>query len=311
MTHRPLPSPWAWLLACGATGTALCMSVLAGWQRGGWVSERLVWVAIGVVLVVGAHLLPALCRPAPVAVRAVAVALWLGCMAATSYGHALFFLLSQSHAGNIRMSAIPQLPVVPHRTLGAVMADRASVSTELAEAQVRRCVGACSALRVRRVSLAAQLDALDAEAEDVRRDQSVEDRNAVGRDAARDDPVTARLSEFFGMTAAKLDLFVGLAYAAVLESTACLLWWIALMPLQDKSGVTDRHPAVPIVTNDAPMATTAELPVVTTPDYEVTRLLHDIEAGKVKPTVASIRRHLGCAQAKAAALRRQIVNSSL
>lgn len=311
MTHRPLPSPWAWLLACGATGTALCMSVLAGWQRGGWLSERLVWVAIGVVLVAGAHLLPALCRPAPLAVRAVAVVLWLGCMAATSYGHALFFLLSQSHAGNIRMSAIPQIPVVAHRTLGAVMADRASVSTELAEAQVRRCVGACSALRVHRVSLAAQLDALDAEAEDVRRDQSVEDRNAVGRDVARDDPVTARLSEFLGMTAAKLDLFVGLAYAAVLENTACLLWWITLMPLQVKSEVTDRHPAVPIVTNDVPMTTDGELPVVTTPDYEVTRLLHDIEAGKVKPTVAGIRRHLGCAQAKAAALRRQIANSSL
>lgn len=29
-------------------------------QRGGWLAERLVWVAIGIVLVADAHLLPAL-----------------------------------------------------------------------------------------------------------------------------------------------------------------------------------------------------------------------------------------------------------
>lgn len=87
------------LLAVVATGTAISMSVLAGWQRGGWLAERLVWVAIGVVLVSGAHLLPALCRSAPLSGRLVGFVLWLGCMAAASYGHATFFLLSQSHAG--------------------------------------------------------------------------------------------------------------------------------------------------------------------------------------------------------------------
>lgn len=61
----------ALLLADVATGTAISMSVLAGWQRGGWIAERLVWVAIGVVLVTGAHLLPALCRPAPLSGRVV------------------------------------------------------------------------------------------------------------------------------------------------------------------------------------------------------------------------------------------------
>jgi hypothetical protein len=54
-----------WVLSIGATGTAICLSVLAGWQRGGSLAERLVWVAIGVVLVVSAHLLPALVRESP------------------------------------------------------------------------------------------------------------------------------------------------------------------------------------------------------------------------------------------------------
>lgn len=54
MTNRR----WAFALAIAATGTAITLSVLSGWQRGGSIPERLVWVAIGIVLVASAHLLP-------------------------------------------------------------------------------------------------------------------------------------------------------------------------------------------------------------------------------------------------------------
>lgn len=125
MIRRP-----ALALAVAATGTAVCMSVLAGWQRGGWLSERLVWVAVSVVLVGGAHLLPALCRSAPLSVRGIGTLLWLGCMAAASWGHATFFLLSQSHAGEVRVSAVSVASVPAHRSLTAVMAERASVAAD-------------------------------------------------------------------------------------------------------------------------------------------------------------------------------------
>ncbi|CAB5278956.1 hypothetical protein IST455A_00125 [Burkholderia multivorans] len=46
---------WAFVLAVGATTTALCLSVLAGWQRGGTLPERLIWIAIGMVLVTSAQ----------------------------------------------------------------------------------------------------------------------------------------------------------------------------------------------------------------------------------------------------------------
>jgi hypothetical protein len=46
------------------------------------------------------------------------------------------------------------------------------------------------------------------------------------------------------------------------------------------------------------------------PETEVTKLARDISAGLVKPTVSGIQRHLRCSQAKAAALRKQIVSSS-
>ena len=299
------------LLAVVTTGTAFCMSVLAGWQRGGWLAERLVWVAIGVVLVVGAHLLPAFCRSAPVAVRVVGALLWLGCMGAASYGHAMFFLLSQSHAGEARVSAVPVVRISPHRDLAAVMADRASVTAELAQANARRCIRECLTLRVRRSSLAARLDALDAEADDVRRYQAIEDGDTERHDAARDDPVTARLAMLCGIAETRLDLFAGLAFAAVLEGMACLLWWIALMPQKQESSVTDRHDAVSVATIEAPTVTTASASTVMESETEVTKLLRDIKAGIVKPTVAGIRRHLCCSQAKAAALRKLIVNSSL
>ncbi|AXF06534.1 hypothetical protein CUJ91_00480 [Paraburkholderia graminis] len=304
MIRRP-----ARALAVAATTTAVCMSVIAGWQRGGWLSERLVWVAVSVVLIGGAHLLPALWRSAPLAVRGIGVVLWLGCMAAASWGHATYFLLSQSHAGEVRVSAMPVVSVPAHRALTAVMAERASVAVDKAVADARHCIRDCPALRVRRTSLATRLDALDAEAADVRRYQVVEDSNAVRRDSARDDPVTARLAALLGVMDTRLDLFTGLAFATVLEGTACLLWWIALLP-PDTSAVMDRHERVSAVTADVPVVTPVEVPTIPAmaePETEVMKLRRDIEAGLVRPTVAGIRQHLGCSQAKAAALRRQVI----
>ena len=314
----------ALLLAVVATGTAISMSVLAGWQRGGWLAERLVWVAIGVVLVAGAHLLPALCRSAPIFGRVIGTVLWLGCMAAASYGHATFFLLSQFHAGELRVSAAPVASIPAHRELTAVMADRALVTAELARADARRCTRDCPTWQARRTSLAARLDALDAEAADVRRYQVIEDGNAERRVTARDDPVTARLATLCGIVDTKLDLFAGLAFAAVLEGVACLLWWIALISQTPESSVTDRHAVAHDVTAETSLVTTlvqsptpttvrstippVVQPTVTPPESDIARLRRAIESGVVKPTVAGIRQHLGCSQAKASALRRQLTD---
>jgi hypothetical protein len=203
---------------------------------------------------------------------------------------------------------------------------------------------------VRRASLAARLDALDAEAGDIRRQEALDDRVTAQRDALLGDPVTSRLAALLGTTASRVDLLSGLMFAAVLEWVACLLWMLALVPspLQGPTPVVNES----TLTAVAPIAAVADVsPVIraavavnteshvdgttslasvspnhngTTPsraprddplaplpdiglvDDDLSRLIRDVTAGHVRPTVADIRRHLGCSQAKATTLRRQL-----
>jgi hypothetical protein len=119
------------------------------------------------------------------------------------------------------------------------------------------------------------------------------------------DPVTAGLATVTGVAPLQLELVAGLGFALVLECLACLLWWIALRPHELLATVTKDHHA-----SDDVLVNPPESPAtVTEPDTEVTKLARDIEAGLARPTVADIRRHLRCSQAKAAVLRRQLVKS--
>ena len=345
----------ALLLAVVATGTAVSMSVLAGWQRGGWLAERLVWVAIGVVLVVSAHLLPALIRGAPVTVRLMGYLLWGAGMVTACLGHATFFLIAQQHAGDARASAVTadvlRNPSVAPQPLAPVMEERATVTRQLALARVRRCSRDCAGLDVRRITLAAKLDALNAEADDVRRQQAERDRVMAQRDSLRADPVTSRLAVLLGVSTTRVDVLSGLVFAAVLEGVACLLWMVALrppflpasVPVVTEATPTQAPPvanvtAVPQRAVKAVAASHVEetvsretvtgghaavtdshaprddpvtpLPDKSSPDDDVIQLVRDVEAGRVRPTVADIRRYLGCSQARAAALRRQLAELS-
>ena len=368
--RRAPPSACALWLASASTTTALGVSVLAGWQRGGLLAERIAWVAIGAVLVMSAHVLPALCRTAPAAVRVVGTGLWLVCMVTTCYGHAIFFVLAQEHAGAMRVAALPPvalptMPVVsppersPARGLAAIAAERADVTAELARANARRCVGDCPSLRVTRLSLDAKLDALNIEADQAKRRQAIEDREreetariTVTRDALRDsvsrDPVTDRLATALGVTTARIDLASGLIFAGVLEGVACLFWFLALAPVvpADATVVASAPELVaesqrdadsvapddslaagavvrgssPVTASHAPVVTgdSAVVAVVTTrgtatdrqPTTDLPKLAQAIEAGQVRPTVADIRRYLGCSQARATALRRQLTSTN-
>lgn len=340
---------WTLALAVAATGTAITLSVLSGWQRGGSIPERVVWVAIGIVLVASAHLLPALVGSASLIVRCVAAVLWLGCMGAAVYGHSTFFLLAQAHAGERRAAAVPS-PTMPSGVrLAAIMDERAVVTAQLAAVELHRCVRDCPGTRARRMTLAAKLDALNAQANDVRRIDAEHDRIVAQRDSLLADPVTSRMATLLSIPLARVDLLSSLMFAAVLEGVACLLWSVSLRPpaapatvaavtvptppsitealdvaamtplavtpvttgrdeaISSNGNVTDRRGGVvgSHARRDSP---DAPLPESSSADDAVAILIRDVAAGHVRPTVADIRRHLGCSQARAAALRRQIVN---
>jgi len=341
---------WAFVLATAATGTALSLSILAGWQRGGALAERVVWVAIGIVLVVSTHLLPALIRDAPLGVRGMGGLLWGACLATACYGHGVFFVTAQQHAGEVRASAVS--PTQPTgRSLTVVMGERAAVTAQLASANARYCTGDCPTLEARRATLAARLDALNAEADDIRRQQAATDQVTTQRDALRVDPVTSRLAALLGVTTPRVDLVSGLMFAAVLEGVACLLWTVALRTpatAAESAATSVTSPVVPAITDATDsnqpgvtpvMASHAEPTVsrknerlrhVTAPgnraprdapvapfptgapiDDHLSQLVRDVTAGLVRPTVADIRRHLGCSQARATGLRRQLAERNV
>ncbi|SAK96879.1 hypothetical protein AWB75_07057 [Caballeronia catudaia] len=318
-TFSPAMGRTAALLALAATTTAACLSIVAGWQRGGWPAERALWIVLGVVLVVAAHLLPALCRGARWPLRCVGGALWICCTLSACFGHATFFLLAQQHAGELRAATLPDAPTVmaapaPGRSLTRVTADRAVVVAQLVTVKTA----------ARQRVLSARLEALDAEAGEVRRQQAADDRTAalevrkqVEREAVRADPATTRVAALLVVPAARVDLLSGLLFAAVLEGVACFCWLLTMSP---RATVTahDSFPEVVTAPATAPVTTgvTAagaavthdRAPVTATADHadDAARITAAIAAGRLRGTVADIRRFLGCSQSRAATLRRQI-----
>ncbi|WP_306173028.1 hypothetical protein [Ralstonia pickettii] len=206
------------------------------------------------------------------------------------------------------------------------MAERAGVTARLAATNVQRCAGYCPTLEARRVPLTAKLEALEAEAKDIRRQQAAGDRAVTLRDALVVDAVTAGLAALLGTTDARVDLLSGLAFAAVLEGVACLLWTLTLWPRPTAprvppvvgpvtpGGCTVMASHVPeFGSHEQEAARHAPVKEPVTPlrggkslDPDVFQLSQAIAARLIRPTVVDIRRHLGCSQARAAALRRQL-----
>ena len=315
----PMKAPPA-LLALAATITAACLSILAGWQRGGSLAERALLVCVSVLLVVAAHLLPALCRPHGWRIRALGIALWIGCMTATCYGQAVFFVMAQKHAGEVRAAVVPVVSV-PGRNLTEIANDRAGVVARLARVIERKCGDRCAAVRIERTTLNAQLVALDAESADVMRREFALDRADAERAAARADPLAGILTDF-GVAASRVDLIAGLAFAMMIESVACFCWLLALRPAEAPSKTvtpTQRashvRPVTPVtrastVVEQGGLETFGRQDGATIPagelENDLARVLIATRNGTLRGTVTEIRKHLGCSQAKAASLRKQL-----
>ncbi|MFM0275520.1 hypothetical protein PQQ59_33370 [Paraburkholderia aspalathi] len=262
-SHHGASSSLRWCaaaLAIAATGISACVSILASCERGGQSSERFVWIGVGLVLLLGAHLLPALARSAPMMLRVPALMLWILSMLATGYGHATFFMQAQRHAGELRAAAvdarasIAPRPVSSGPDLTTIAAERARVTAELASATAHKCVGRCTAQTLRRVELASRLDALNIAFEEARRRERADDKLSEAREKqaalradAMSDPVTSRVAQLLCATPDTINLVVGLGFGAMLECTACLGWLLALRAAPITNTPSPSHSNGPVV----------------------------------------------------------------
>ncbi|MFP3637952.1 hypothetical protein [Paraburkholderia sp. SIMBA_054] len=231
----------ATILAVTATGTSAAIAIVAGWDRGGEVTERLAWTFVGLVLLLSAHLIPALCRILPKTAKIAAMAIWLCSMVATGYGHATFFVMAQQHAGETRAEAVKDAPATEQvksfgfRGLTEIASDRARTEQNLARLQAQTCRDYCSALQVRKSSLESRLSALNVEFQESQRRERAIDAAAADharvvarRESLAADPVTRLVAGMLGVTVGTVNLIVALSFGWLLESVGCLAWLLAL-----------------------------------------------------------------------------------
>ena len=294
-------------LALMATTISLSLSAITGWQLGESLKERLVIAAFGVLAVLGAHLMLALCQPASIRVRLVAIVLWLFCMAYVAYSHANFFLTSQQQAGMRRAAAVDQSSSKPEpkRNLTAILSDQARIKTELAAKSQLDCSDGCSTLRVKVISLKARLDALNAEADEVKRWQAQQDRQDAFKDSVRDDPVTTRLAKWLNLTNGQIGLVTGFLFSLILEGVACLCWYVAFQ-FRDLSMTQPAGQVVAIEPELVGTGNTDDARSVSELDSKVDELIREVRAGRLKLTVNSVRDYCRCAQKKASELKRLV-----
>lgn len=228
---------WACLLlALGATSLSLSVAAMVGWQRGGTLAEQTLLAAVGVMAVLGAHLLLPLCRvlSAVIATRLVGVFLWLACLVYAATSHADFFIEMQAQRAEHRVAAMESstlsaIPVVK-RSLSAILEEQAAVRSKWMQTRSAQgtCEARCESLKIRVIALKDRVTALEAEEEEARRWQVTQDQIQQRRQALRDDPVTSRLERDFGVTPAVSGAVTVLPIAAILEGLGALCWCLAL-----------------------------------------------------------------------------------
>ncbi|CAN0621089.1 conserved membrane protein of unknown function [Burkholderia multivorans] len=312
------------LLGVVATATAVALSILSGWQRGGLMTERAVWIAISVVIVVAAHLLPAFCKPFGWRVRTAGALIWIACLAATCYGHATFVMLSQRHAGDARAATVPAV-IVTARGVTEIAADRAKVIEKIARVTARNCRDRCAIQRAEQRALSARLDALTVEEGEARRQQAAADRADAARTSASADPMSSE----FGALSAGVQLATAVAFAAILEAVGSFCWFLAVRPgrkpVQQARVVPFPVDATPVTMpaiagHESPITVTSHAPAaracmerkpavddVTETAFDraaaAATVAAEIAAGRLRGTVAEIREYLRCSQTRAREVR--------
>lgn len=224
----------AGFLAIAATCTSVGIAIIAGRERGGTYGEQAAWIAIGVVTILSAHLIPAIARQIGPGARVVTMCVWALSVVATGYTHATFFFHAQKDAGEARAAAVDAVPVASSgagRLPNVIAGERAKLQQELVYIGLHRCTTTCAIDAARTSVLHARLDALNVELADSQRRQRLDDlrtadqqRLQARRDAEAADPVIASLSAALHERAVAVELGMSLLIGWLLEAIGCIAW---------------------------------------------------------------------------------------
>lgn len=315
------PSRGLWLLnmmlGVLASSFSIGISAMAGWQRAGSVEHRLMLGAVGVVAVLGVHLLPALLAPARTLVRILGSVLWVTLLVYVTYGHTGYYLAVVEQAGMQRVASLdreePTVIQTPKRMRSVILADKAKLEAGYASMARLDCTDRCAGLRLRQEALKARIMAIDAEAEEVRRWQQAQDRMETRRAASQVEPAVAQLAARFGVSEGSVNLVTGAIFAGILEGLGCLCWYLVFLRRDsaskqavtkteaqaDTTGVRDQCEAVAVVIADPePLS---EL------DLVVAHVSHEVSTGRLACSVRAIREYLRCGQGRATEVRRRLI----
>lgn len=260
------------------TATAMTMSGVSAFDRGGTVVEQALMVALFVAICAGTHFIPALLN------RPLTWLVWAGCLLGTVFGHVTFFTHANLHAGELRAqhsiqtNGIVRQIEVTNEALATIKSRPVAVVAEiLASSQDWR-----------------QRPALRAELAEAKRAAALRDElvriSATATTAmvmASNDPVTERIANVTGGNAASINLAVSLSFSILMELLGALLWWMALRRQGDE--------------NISPVASASQ-----TSSDPIAELREAVASGECPSTVYGIRKFMGCGQAKALEMRRAL-----
>ncbi|KAF7963369.1 hypothetical protein AWV80_10600 [Cupriavidus sp. UYMU48A] len=225
-------------LGVAATLTSLFITVLAGEERGVTWTEKAVWIATGAVILLAAHLLPALTKGARGTAKVLVLPIWIGAILATAYTHATFFLNAQGRVGEQRALAVAAVPTAPVFTAAPTARSRTQIATDVAMTvrsmallDARRCDADCASVAARRKALSARLDALKVEdAEAVRNEKASDahaaaiDRRQKAQDDARVDPFMAGVASFVRLGPDQVSLLMAIVLGMLVDAVAVVSW---------------------------------------------------------------------------------------
>lgn len=196
------------LLAIAITLTAMAMASVASWDRGGTWVDRILLVALSVVICAGTHLIPALSK------RKLAWLLWAGCLLGTVYSQLSFLTHASIRAGDERaqhsvqvQGAEQQLEAIREALAGIVARPVAVVANEITVTESWQKRNALK-LELTESKRAATLR------DDLIRLAST---TTSAKAMAAPDPVTARIAAVTGSSEASISLMIGLGLALLME----------------------------------------------------------------------------------------------